>query len=621
MSSPLYELRGEVRMQKHRATAAAVALATAVGASILAGPARAAAADPGVGSVPQGLQSNAAFAASGGSVAWSVPTDQKTSCYRPEVPYAAALSSDADSGETACPGATTGENIGTTPYSTQSGSNAGYPAATPMLVKDHSESDIRVDPTNPLHLIGSSKWFASAEGYNHVLGFYESFDGGSSWSVQGHIPGYEGWTDNTDPVGAFDPWGNYYEFILPYQFFYDSNGRHDFKINPNLEPNPVQPAEIVSVAVRPAGAATPTDWTTTHAGHLDIVAAYDSIGNEPDKQWISIDDNPASPHFGRVYLMWVNFHTLTPVPFVSFADARRDGTHTDWSAPQALPQGSMHPQGNTYLLPHVAPDGTVFTTLTNFQPKQGFCCVTITLDRSGDGGVTWQGPSTVVSNVTPPGNTYNNTTFRTGIENTFTVGLAKVGSSYPLYTSWEDDSAGVDNVLLSASYDGGSTWSTPIQVNDNSAPADEFQPNLAAAPDGTVSVAFYDRRLACPAAGSAAATTAGLRFDTVNQNWSGALPPYGAANYCVNAAMQFYGATLAPLGSNVRLSPNTWDPQLSSPHPFGIGNPTGFIGDYFGNVPDPGLGVEVATFVSTADDDGANGAFQQQQVVAEVPLP
>ena len=47
-----------------------------------------------------------------------------------------------------------------------------------MLVNNHSESDIQVDPTNPNHLIGSTKWFASAEGYNHILGFYESFDGG-----------------------------------------------------------------------------------------------------------------------------------------------------------------------------------------------------------------------------------------------------------------------------------------------------------------------------------------------------------------------------------------------------------------------------------------------------------
>src|SRR5207244_1384000 len=155
-----------------------------------------------------------------------------------------------NTGMSDCLGASnTGEALG--PYATQVGSNPGYPAANPMLVKDHSESDIRVDPTNSNHLIGQSKWFVSAEGYNHLLGFYESFDGGASWPTQGHVPGYEGWTDNTDPVGAFDRYGNFYSLILPYQFFYNADGSHNFQKNTNREPNPAQPAELISVSVRP----------------------------------------------------------------------------------------------------------------------------------------------------------------------------------------------------------------------------------------------------------------------------------------------------------------------------------------------------------------------------------
>ena len=194
--------------------------------------ARVTAASTGVGNIPQGNQSNAAYANShtANSVTNVDATTQKTSCYTPEVPYAVNNGpNDGYSGETACGSAsTTGEDPG--PYPTQAGSNPGSPASTPMLVKDHSESDIRVDPTNPKHLIGSSKWVVSPEGYNHLLGFYESFDGGQNWTVQGHIPGYEGWTDNTDPVGAFDSFGNYYEFILAYQFFYNKDGSHNVTV-------------------------------------------------------------------------------------------------------------------------------------------------------------------------------------------------------------------------------------------------------------------------------------------------------------------------------------------------------------------------------------------------------
>src|SRR5581483_6308160 len=116
---------------------------------------------------PQGTQSNAAYAASfaASHVINVFATTQRVSCYRPEVPYFVSDGpNDGYSGMSACPGATTGEDTGQTPYPTQVGSNPGYPANRPMLVKNHSESDLRVDPTNPNHLIGSSKWVVSAEG-------------------------------------------------------------------------------------------------------------------------------------------------------------------------------------------------------------------------------------------------------------------------------------------------------------------------------------------------------------------------------------------------------------------------------------------------------------------------
>src|ERR1700751_3102314 len=182
-------------------------------------PAATAAAGPAV--PPQGHQSDSDFAASyaANGVVNVSATTQRVSCYAPEVPYATALTA-ADGypggGESLCPGATTGEQ--TSGFATQDVANA------PVLVKDKSESDIRVDPLNPSHLIGLSKWFVSGEGYNHLIGFYESWDGGQTWPVQGHVPGYEGWTDNTDPVGAFDPWGNFYVALLAYEFVYSNNG-------------------------------------------------------------------------------------------------------------------------------------------------------------------------------------------------------------------------------------------------------------------------------------------------------------------------------------------------------------------------------------------------------------
>ena len=582
--------------------------------------------DTGVGNVPQGIQSDAAYTSSFAAhhVTNVFATTQQISCFTPEVPFAASDGpNDGYSGQTACNGAaTTGENLG--PYPSQTGSNPGYPAASPQLVKDHSESDIRVDPTNPRHLIASSKWFTSAEGYNHGLGFYESFDSGQTWSIQGHIPGYEGWTDNTDPVGAFDSYGNYYELILSYQFFYKTDGSHDFSIGTPQEPNPTNPAEVISLAVHPHGAATASNWITTHNNHLDFVASYDSIGNEPDKQWITIDtqktlpDGSLNPHYNTIYAMWTVFHHNASTPYVSTARALANGTHTDWSTPQVLPTITST-ASDTYLLPHVDPAGVVYTTVTNFSAKQKFCCSTIAVDFSTDGGLTWQGPRVVARNIQDPPLTYANTTFRDGIEDTFAVGNHPlVRGVYPLYVAWEDYSASVGNVILSASYDQGLTWSAPLQVNDNASPVDEFQPNLAVASDGTISVAFYDRRLRCPDVGTSEAIAAGLALDQVNPQYTGSLPPYGASNYCVNASVQFYQTTLVPIGQNIRLTQHAWDPQLNAPHTDSPQGTTTFIGDYFGNTTSGS--INISTMVSTYDD-GSNPNHYQQQVVTTVALP
>jgi hypothetical protein len=275
--------------------------------------------------------------------------------------------------------------------------------------------------------------------------------------------------------------------------------------------------------------------------------------------------------------------------------------------------------GATYLLPHVTPDGTVYTTLTTTKPEKKFSFDKIALDRSTDGGVTWTTVSTVADNIAAPPLIYPNTTFRDGIENTFAVGnqLSTQGH-YPLYVSWEDFSTGVDNLLLSASYDGGLTWSAPLQVNDNASRVDEFQPNLTVAANGTVSLAFYDRRLSCPTAGTSEATGAGIALDQVNPNYTGSLPPYGASNYCVNASVQFYNATLAPLGHNIRLTQHTWDPQLNAPHPGSASGTETFIGDYFGNTTNGS--TNISSFVSTYND-GSNSHYRQQQIIATVAVP
>ena len=551
---------------------------------------------------PQGFQSDAAFAASyARQGVTAVPaTTQRVSCYAPQVFYQGALAPSQgypDGGSTPCAGAvTTGENVG--PFPTQDVSNP------PLRVKDFSESDLHVDPTNARHLIAVSKWIVNSEGYNHLTGFFESFDGGLTWPQQGHIPGFEGWTDNSDPVGAFDPWGNFYAVVLPYMFSYLPSGEH-FLQTQTL--NPALPRSGLGVAVRPRGASSATHWNFMHRGQLDLISRTPFNGAFVfDKQWLAIDTSRRSRHFGRVYVSWAIGTSDSGLRiFVSYADARRNGTHTDWSAPRMVLRQTRGVGDNGSFL-RVTPDGRVWLATSS---TRGFnAALTMSFTSSRTGGRSWANRRVIVRHDV---NGYRNTTFRSAFGEAFAAGPRRIGRFYPLYAVYEDATANATTLFITASFDGGRHWRRPVQVNDNADDGEALQPNLAVAPSGTVAVAFYDRRLPCPERDTPEATIAGLIFDP-----RGA---YGRRNYCINTAIQFYRANLRPVGHNVRLSPHTWDPQLSAPRFDCICNAASFIGDYFG-VASRG-GFTYTASVETYNAAGENPGFHQQQLVSKIRTP
>jgi hypothetical protein len=173
------------------------------------------------------------------------------------------------------------------------------------------------------------------------------------------------------------------------------------------------------------------------------------------------------------------------------------------------------------------------------------------------------------------------------------------------------------------STDAGQHWTSPVLVNDNVDPpgaaTDQFQPSVAAGPDGAVAVAFYDRREACPADPSV------LPADV------------GRTNFCIDTSLQAYkdsGSGAVPVDANVRVSTFTWDPEQPGQHLGGLsqypcagatdpcttGN--GFIGDYFGLAVSAGniYALMVSTHYPsdvTADEGGP--IYYQQQVLATVP--
>src|SRR5207244_12208217 len=120
-------------------------------------------------------------------------------------------------------------------------------------------------------------------------------------------------------------------------------------------------------------------------------------------------------------------------------------------------------------------------------------------------------------------------------------------------------------------------------VNHPGAPGDTFQQKVFPAPNGQFAVAFYDRRLACPA------------NDPVTVD-------IGLVDTCIDVSVQFYAAGGVPIATNRRATLESWDPNVAPPQQGGLSGTQTFIGDYFGGAmtSSPDGAVAHLLFVSTS---------------------
>lgn len=459
----------------------------------------------------------------------------------------------------------------------------------------HSESWIAIDPRDNDHLVGVSKFFFDPQYYLFHLGAMVSRDGGMSWKST-IIPGFDcrsaprdGWADTTDPVVAFDSEGVVYSAVFAFFLQYDSTGAQ-VSCCPNGE---------VSVVKSVDGG---IHWAIANQG-LPL-AFYPTIDVSPDKQWIAVDSSPHSPFRDNVYVGWTVFDANGGE--IWFSMSKDHGQH--FTAPVMISSPLTDGALNTYVFMGTGPDGTLYASYTSF-PDPTSSRADVWVLSSRDGGSSFSSPRLAASFIALATLDLPNTSFREGIADNFAVDPA---SGHLLFALEVDGGRGLD-VQLTESIDGGISWSRPVAVNDAftvNDGIDQFQPTVAASPDGIVAVAFYDRRLPCPSGDP------------------NILPSdVGRTNFCINTSIQFFkdgSGGLERLGSNVRVSHSTWDPQNPGstthqlPRPGGPkGNET-FIGDYFGLALSDG---NAYVLFASNYDQGRNSFNNQQQFLGIVPIP
>ena len=319
------------------------------------------------------------------------------------------------------------------------------------------EPHIALDPNDPSIVVAVvQQGRFDTNGGSVDPGFATSQDGGRSWTA-GNLPGLTvavggAFERASDPAVAIGPDGSVY-------------------------------AETLALDVsdcRSAVSVQRSDDRGLTFGAPVLVQDDSACTLFNDKTWIAVDTFPASPHVGRVYAAWDRIDSAAgAAPTVlRFSDDRG----ATWSGlvtvsdPTALTVGA---------LPLVQPNGDVTVIYDLYGPPTGEVSQT-----SHDGGAHFDPPvtiGTIESSGVPD--------MRTG------AGLPAAAVdpvTARLYAVWTDGrfrSDGRDDIVLSASTDGGTSWG-PLGAVNPSRPGDvvsHFTPAVAAH-GGAVLVSYRTRR-------------------------------------------------------------------------------------------------------------------------------
>ena len=501
-------------------------------------------------------------------------------------------------------------------YPVEAGTNAYVPGTCgpQPLNSNRSESWIAVKPGTE-DLIGNSKFFVSkwSTFYDFHLGTYTIL--GGTPVANNQVQGYDcttvgtqdmppSWTMNTDPNVDFDTQGRAYQVTLPFNAFWQ-----------NLHPDGAIMASYSDDMGR--------HWITANGGQpleQSPNSSSKQVGHVEDKQFIAVNHIVGHPFQDHVYATWAVFNGGPNGGSVDLRIAVSRDRGATFSRYSSFTTPSVSGRQNFYVQPSIDANGDLYIAFASTEKDKKSGEVTLWVAKSTDDRQTFTFSRAVTGVGLIDSCCLPNTTFRDGIAESFAASPNLPGHLYMTYEDWT--SAGQFDVKFVQSTDGGATWSAPVKVNDNTESSalgytDQFQPSIAAGPNGAVAIAFYDRRAACP-------------------NDPSVLPAdIGRTNFCIDVTLQAYkdnGGGAQPVLANTRITTFTWDPMNPGQHVGGIGQMAcaahrdpctarAFIGDYFGLA--ISLGNIYALFVSThypsnvvADEGGP--VYYQQQVLAKV---
>ncbi len=214
-----------------------------------------------------------------------------------------------------------------------------------------------------------------------------------------------------------------------------------------------------------------------------------------DKEIMTVDNNVASPYYGRLYVVWTDFGAGNRIYSTYSTNAG-----ATWSAQVAISTATSV-QG---AWPVVAANGDVFAAWVAWLGA-GFPDgdLEIQVARSTNGGVGY-------SLVTPPMTAQtgprdpaaSSSCGRPALKGNIrylpspTIAIDAAGVLHAVY-SYDPDATGSGdtvNVYYRRSLDNGTTWQPEILINDDATTTDQYQPSLSVGEGNVIAIGYYSRQ-------------------------------------------------------------------------------------------------------------------------------
>jgi type IX secretion system substrate protein len=260
------------------------------------------------------------------------------------------------------------------------------------------------------------------------------------------------------------------------------------------DPGPIIDKNGVFILTHQGGAVTGmyANYSTNQGVSWSV--NYPIITGDQDKGSPGTDDAPASPFYGRTYLVWTRFSPPFPI-VISYTS----NSGTNWSG---VIQVNTSYGANRSFGPAVTvgPTGTVYAAWSSSIPNSPFTEDCIGFASSTNGGVNWSVNecaidcngirTTQLSPWTIRANSYPSI----DVDKT---GGPRNGRIYIAVTDKNIAPAGSDpDVVLHWSTNGGSTWSSGVRVNRDpmNNGRNQFFPSLRIDEQGGINIIYYDNR-------------------------------------------------------------------------------------------------------------------------------